>query len=377
MNGKTLSIGECFADVTDPRMEKKTKHSLMNMITIVICSVISGADSWVEIAAYGKAKYDWLKTFLELPNGIPSHDTFGRFFALLSTEELERCFQRWVQSVAEVVEGSIHIDGKQLRRSYDTASGKAAIHMVSAWASSTGLILGQVKTEEKSNEITAIPELLKMLELKGCIVTLDAMGCQKKIAEQIVEQKGDYILTVKGNQDRLHMEIIEVFQQAVETNFTGVEFDSYETEEKGHGRIETRRYTVIRSQDVLPDMRDWKRLNAIGMVESERRVGNEISNEIRFYITSLDCNAEQFAKSVRRHWGIENSVHWILDVAFREDESRIRMGHAAENMSILRRLALNLIQQEKSTKLGTKVKRRRAGWDNDYLLTLLSQLTPA
>lgn len=371
--GKSLSIYECFSDLPDPRMEKKTKHSLMDMITIVICAVISGADGWVEIEAYGKAKYGWLKTFLALPNGIPSHDTFGRFFALLSIEELERCFHRWVQSVAEVVEGGIHIDGKQLRRSYDSASGKAAIHMVSAWASSTGLTLGQVKTEEKSNEITAIPELLKMLELKGCIVTLDAMGCQKKIAEQIVEQEGEYILALKGNQDSLYMEVIEVFQQAVETNFTGVEFDSYETEERGHGRVETRRYWMIRSLDVLPDIRGWKHLNAIGMVESERRIGDEVSTEIRFYITSLDCNAERFAKTVRNHWGIENSLHWILDVAFREDESRIRIGHAAENMSILRRLTLNLIKQEKSTKLGVKVKRRRAGWDNDYLLTLLTQ----
>jgi predicted transposase YbfD/YdcC len=372
-NTTGLSINECFVDLSDPRMNKKIKHNLMDMITIMICAVISGANGWVEIEEYGKAKYDWFKTILKLPNGIPSHDTFGRLFALLATEELERCFQRWVQSVAEVVEGGIHIDGKQLRRSYDKASNKAAIHLVSAWASSVGLTLGQVKTEAKSNEITAIPELLKMLELKGCIVTLDAMGCQKRIVEQIVEQEGDYVLALKGNQDGLYTEVMDLFQEAVDTNFTELKWDYYETEEKNHGREEIRRYWTIKSLDSLREIQGWKNLNGIGMVESERRVGETASTEHRFYITSLDGNAKQLAQAVRSHWGIENSLHWILDVAFREDESRIRNGNAAENFSLLRRLALNLIKQEKSSKRGTQVKRMRAGWDNDYLLTILTQ----
>lgn len=372
-NATGLSIWDCFASLPDPRMKKKTKHNLLDMITITICAVISGADEWTEVEEYGKAKCDWLKTYLELPNGIPSHDTFGRVFSLLSTEELEKCFQRWVQSVAEVLKDSIHIDGKQVRRSYDKTSNKSAIHMVSAWASSVGLTLGQVKTDEKSNEITAVPELLEMLELKGCIVTLDAMGCQKKIAKQIVKQKGDYVLALKGNQDRLYNEVMDFFQNAIATNFAGLEWDYYESEDTNHGRKEFRRYWTIENPGTLQALQGWTELNSIGMVESERHIDGEESTEIRFYVSSLNGDAEQLAKAVRRHWGIENSLHWILDVAFREDESRIRIGNAAENFSILRRLALNLIKQEPTRKRGVKGSRRRAGWDNDYLLTILNQ----
>lgn len=372
-NTSIQSIAACFGDLPDPRMKKKTKHNLLDMITIMICAVICGANGWVEVEEYGKSKEDWFKTFLELPNGIPSHDTFGRLFAMISTEELERCFQRWIQSVVQAVEGGVHIDGKQLRRSYDTASNTSAIHMVSAWASSTGLILGQVKTEEKSNEITAIPELLKMLELKGCIVTLDAMGCQKRIAEQIIKQDGDYILALKGNQDGLYTETMDYFQNALEDNFNGLEWDYHETQDKNHGRLEIRRYWTVKVSKAFKGYSKWKNLNCIGMVEAERDDGKNASTEYRLYITSLGCDAKQFAQSVRGHWGIENSLHWVLDVAFREDESRIRMGNAAGNFSILRRLALNLIKQEKSCKRGVQVKRMRAGWDNDYLLTILSQ----
>lgn len=375
MNPKNgLSISECFANLSDPRMEKKTTHKLIDIITITICAVIGGANGWTEIEEYGKSKYDWLKTFLELPDGIPSHDTFGRFFSLLATDELETCFLRWVQSAAEVLEGSIAIDGKQLRRSYDHASNKAAIHMVSAWASAAGITLGQIKTSEKSNEITAIPELLKMLELKGCIVTIDAMGCQKSIAKQIVQQKGDYVLALKGNQSNLYEEIMNCFQNALDTNFSGRVWDYHETVDKNHGRVEIRRHWTMASLESLQDIiQGWENLNLIGMVESERQMGENTSVEMRFYISSLNCDAEQFAKAVRNHWGIENSVHWILDMAFREDESRIRVGNAAENLSILRHLALNLIKHEKSTKLGTQVKRMKAAWDNEYLRKLLTQ----
>lgn len=376
-NGIVVSIRDCFSDLPDPRMEKKVKHNLLDIITITLCAVISGADGWAEVETYGNTKQDWLVTFLELPHGIPSHDTFGRLFALLSTEALETGFQRWVASVAEALEGVIGIDGKQVRHSYDKASDKAAIHMVSAWSSSLGLTLGQVKTEEKSNEITAIPELLKMLELQGCIVTLDAMGCQKAIAEQIVEQEGDYVLALKGNQERLHDEVVDFFQEAVETNFEGLNWDSCETVEKNHGREETRRYWTIADVDRLETLGKWRGVKTIGMVESQRQIGEKSEIEYRFYITSLDGPVQTFADAVRRHWGIENSVHWILDVAFREDESRIRIGNAAANLSILRRLALNLIQQEKSSKRGVRVKRMRAGWDNAYLLKILSSKIPA
>jgi len=355
-------------------MEKKTSHKLIDIITITICAVISGANGWTEVEEYGNAKYDWLKTFLELPHGIPSHDTFGRFFSLLATDELEKCFLRWIQSVAEAVEGNIAIDGKQLRRSYDRASNKAPIHLVSAWASSMRVTLCQIKTEEKSNEITAIPELLKMLELKGCIVTIDAMGCQKAIAEQIIEQKGDYVLALKANQGNLYQEIMDYFQNALETNFAGLLWDYYETQDKNHGRVEIRRHWTMTSLEPLRDVvQGWKNLNLIGMVESERHVGESVSIEHKFYISSFNCKAERFSQVVRNHWGIENSVHWILDMAFREDESRIRIGNAAENLSILRHLALNLITQEKSTTLGTQVKRMKAAWDNNYLLKLLTQ----
>ncbi len=370
-NKNGLSIQECFSSLTDPRIIKKTRHQLEEIITITICAVISGADSWVEIEEYGHCKYEWLKTFLELSNGIPSHDTFGRFFSLVSTQELETCFLNWVQSVVEVVDDVIAIDGKQLRRSYDRASNKAAIHMVSAWASENGMVIGQVKTDEKSNEITAIPELLKVLELKGCIVTIDAMGCQKQIAEQIVTGEADFVLALKGNQGNLYQDVYQFFQDSIDTNFEGLDWDYHETEDSNHGRVEIRRYWTVSSLGALSELNDWPMVNSIGIVESERQIGGKNSLEFRFYISSLAGDAKQFAKAVRNHWGIENSLHWVLDVAFREDESRIRIGNAPANLSIIRHLALNLIKKEKSLKVGTKVKRMRAGWDNDYLLKIL------
>jgi predicted transposase YbfD/YdcC len=266
----------------------------------------------------------------------------------------------------------VAIDGKTLRRSYDKSSDKAAIHMVSAWASENGITLGQVKTEQKSNEIKAIPELLKTLEVKGCIITIDAMGCQKDIVARIIGKKADYVLAVKGNQKNLHEDIIRIFEEARSSDFQGIDYDFHESVDRGHGRIEIRRIWTISDINLIRGKEKWQQLKTIGMIESERHVGDEVSKDTRYYISSLDNNAEKFGGAVRTHWGIENSVHWILDVAFREDESRIRKGHAPENLAVIRHIALNLLKQEKTLKIGVKAKRLKAGWDNDYLLKVLT-----
>jgi len=367
-----VSIEQCFSTLTDPRMCNKVNHKLIDIISLTICGVISGANTWSAIETYGHSKFEWLKSFLELPSGIPSHDTLGRVFSLLSTQELETCFMTWVRSIPKVVDDIVAIDGKQLRRSYDHSSNKAAIHMVSAWASMTGMVLGQVKTDAKSNEITAIPKLLEILELKGCIVTIDAMGCQKQIAEKIIQKEADYVLALKGNQGNLYTDVIDLFQQAHESNFEGMIWDFHETHDKNHGRIESRKYWTLSNLESLTGIKDWDRLNLIGMVESKCQRGDDVSTEFRFYISSLDCDAKLFANAVRKHWGIENSLHWVLDVAFREDESRIRKGNAPENLAIIRHLVLNLLKNEKSVKGGTETKRMRAGWDNEFLIKVIS-----
>lgn len=372
-NMESASVGKHFSSLTDNRIKGKVRHKLFDIIIITICAVICGADGWTDIEQYGKSKYEWLKGFLELPFGIPSHDTFGRVFAVLCPKEFERCFLSWIQSVTEIAGNQIiAIDGKTLRRSYDSSSGKAAIHMVSAWASENGITLGQVKTDEKSNEITAIPELLKILELKGCIVTIDAMGCQKKIAEQIIDKGGDYVLAIKGNQGNMYEDIKLFFEDAAKNDFHDISHDFYETVDGDHGRVEIRRYWTVSELDWLCGKENWKGIKSIGMAEYECHVGDEINIGVRYYISSLDNDSKQFGNAVRKHWGIENSVHWILDVAFREDESRIRKGHSAENLAVVRHIALNMLKQEKDLKVGIKAKRLRAGWDNDYLIKVLN-----
>lgn len=365
-------IIEHFSSLTDPRILLKTRHKLIDIIVITLCAVLAGADEWTEIAEFGRIKEKWFRTFLELPFGIPSHDTFGRVFSMIRPEEFEKCFLDWVRAAFQTIAPQvIAIDGKTLRHSYDRSSNKAAIHMVSAWATENRLVLGQVKTEEKSNEITAIPELLRVLALKGCIVTIDAMGCQREIVKQIVEQGADYVISLKGNQGTLHKEVELLLQSAKENGFKDLSHDTCETTDGEHGRIEIRRFTTTGEVDWFEDKSKWEKLTSFGMVESERQIGDKTTRDTRYYISSLPSDAKTFAQASRGHWGIENGLHWSLDVAFREDESRIRIGHAATNLGIIRHFALNLIKQDKSRKVGVKASRKRAGWDETYLHRLL------
>jgi predicted transposase YbfD/YdcC len=376
----------CFDELPDPRVERTRVHRLDDIIALAIMAVICGAEGWVDVANFGRDKLDWLKTLLHLPHGIPSHDTFGRVFAMLEPEAFERCFLTWVESLIQVSgQRVLHIDGKTLRGSFDTASSTAAIHMVSVWASKSELALAQVTTDvggQKSNEITAIPRLLDLISLHGAIVTIDAIGCQTKIAELIIKGGGDYILAVKDNQPTLHEDIKLLLDEAITHQFEGMGYDYDEQVEKGHGRIETRRVWVTRDVDWLRQRGQWEGLRSVICVESVRQVLDpaggpaKVTTHRRYYITSLDHrqrgqDAAFFASLVRAHWSIENQLHWSLDVAFAEDECRVRQGHAAENLARLRRIALNLLKKEKSSKRGLAGKRLRAGWSQDYLLKVL------
>lgn len=360
-----------FSRLTDPRLDRRKRHLLIEIVVIAVCAVVCGADDWVSIEAFGRSKYDWLKEFLSLPNGIPSHDTFGRVFSLLSPDEFEAGFLQWVSYLRFKTPGEIvAVDGKKLRRSHDKKNGRSAIHMVSAWASDNALVLGQRKTDAKSNEITALPELLQLLDLSGCIVTIDAMGCQKNIAELIVDQQADYVLTLKANHGHLFQEVQGFFLDAETNHFQNAAIHYAEIQTKSHGRIEVRRYWITDQISELQSTAPWKNLSLIGLVESERTVGGQTTTERRFFISSLEKDVTLFAKAVRQHWGIENSVHWVLDIGFREDESRIRTGHAPENMAVLRHIALNVLRND-DTHLGIKNKRLKAGWDTNYLTHLL------
>jgi len=365
-------IQEYFAEVSDPRVDRTKLHLLMDILVIAICAVICGADTWVELEAYGRAKEQWLRGFLRLPHGIPSHDTFARVLARLKPEELQQCFLRWMQAVSEVTQGEVvAIDGKTLRRSFDRATGKGAIHMVSAWASANQLVLGQQKVDEKSNEITAIPALLRLLDLKGCIVTIDAMGCQKAIARTIVEQEADYVLTLKANHGRLYEEVQRFFARAQQRQFVAIPHQYYHTLEGQHGRMEERRYWLVSDLSGCSETQEWPGLQSLGMVERQRTVAGKTTVEVHYYLTSLAGSGQQFGEAVRTHWSVENGLHWVLDVVFQEDQSRLRREHAAENFAVLRHLALSLLRQESTCSNGIKVKRLKAAWDDQYLTRVL------
>jgi predicted transposase YbfD/YdcC len=372
--GLTAPIASFFADLTDPRGTRRRQHRLLDIMTIALCASICGADNWVDIALFGRAKRDWFKRFLDLRHGIPSHDTFGRVFARLDPEEFQRSFAAWVQAVAEVTKGQvIAIDGKTLRRSHDRSAGKGPIHMVNVWAAANGLALGQAKVDEKSNEITAIPLLLRMLDVSGCIVTIDAMGCQREIAKQIIAGGADYILAVKENQGGLHADIQDLFDGAEAFAFEAIPHEEWQATTKGHGRIEARQCWTIADPGALSYIRNlqaWPMLASVVKITAQRSIGVDTSTETRYFISSLAGDAKQIAQAVRSHWAVENSLHWVLDIAFREDESRVRKDHSPQNMAVLRQITLNLLKHN-AEKASIKSKRLMAGWSEDFLLQVL------
>ena len=364
-----------FEELEDPRLDNHNRrHCLEDILVITILGAICGADNWIEICEFGHAKEEWLKTFLLLPNGIPSHDTFGHVFSLLNPETFENCFCNWINSLAVDVAGEIiAIDGKTLRGAHNRKRGQKALHLISAWAANQHIVSGQVRTEEKSNEIEAIPSLLNMIDVSGSIVTIDAMGCQKKIAKKVIDQKADYVLALKQNQESLYNDVVSIFVQGKEIQFKKMLNRRIVEKVHDHGRAEIRRYTLISARDPLLFKLRWPGLNGIGMLEVTRTVNNEVERSVRYFLTSLAYeNINEFAQAVRKHWDIEINLHWSLDVSFREDLNRSRLGHSAENLSIVRRIGLNLLKQEKTHKNGISCRRKRAGWDNSYLMKVLA-----
>ncbi len=362
-----------FRDIPDSRMQGKVIHKLHDILVIAVCSIIAGLEHWTQMEDYCRANLQWFKSFLDLPNGIPSHDTFGNVFAALSPDEFEKSIQTWINSLSGSGTKGKHIaiDGKALRGSFDKAAGKTAVHMVNAYVHENHTVFGQLKVDEKSNEITAIPKLLEMLELKDSTVTIDAMGCQKEIAKNIIEKQGDYVLALKGNQSAL-LEDVQTYMDDVIVNGSPADYDKYESTEKSHGRIEIRKCWSVGNIDWLNQRHDWVGLKSIAAVESKRTVGEVVSVERRYFISSHSgrCSRE-IAGFVRNHWRVENELHWILDVCFNEDSCRVRTQNAAENLARVRRIAHMMLKNEKTCKLGVKSKRAKAGYDRDYMLTVL------
>jgi len=374
---KVRPLVECFEGLPDPRMDRTKRHKLVDILVMGLCSQLTGGDSFTDMEDFSRVRVDWFKTFLELPNGVPSHDTFNRVFSAIDPHAFLECFAQWVQGVCPNLSGQVvAIDGKALRRALN--EGESIPYIVSAWATDAGLVLGQVKVNEKSNEITAVPELLRVLKLKGAIVTLDAMGCQKEIAADIIEQHADYVLALKGNHANVHEEVRSFFEDAVAPCATECahtadkdKMDFHQTIEKGHGRIETRRYWHSTNIDWFQDKPLWKGIRSIGMVESIRNIKGKSTIERRYYLSSLPLDAERLAHAVRGHWGVENSLHWSLDVTFREDDSRARTKNAAQNLASLRRIAINLIKKDKTRKGSIRSKRYIAAVHLEFLVTLL------
>ena len=378
----TLGLVEQFKTLEDPRVNRTKEHELVDIMVIAVCTLLCGGESFNDMEDFGHAKREWFETFLDLHNGIPSHDTFNRVFAALDPGKFLECFLAWTQSLRQVVDKEIvAMDGKALRGALD--KDESMKYIVSAWAEDNNLVLGQLKVAEKSNEIKAVPELLRVLQLEGCIVTLDAMGCQKEIAKEIVEADADYVLALKGNHAAIHSEIRDYLNLTLEERQTSNlpkegkskaarALVEKETVDGDHGRIETRRYYQSDQLDWFEDRSKWEGLRSVGMVESIREINGKVQTERRYYLSSLPLGIEDFARAVRCHWGIENKLHWVLDVQLREDESRARTGNAPENLATLRRLALNLLKKEKTKKRGIKGKQLNAGWDHAYLLRLLS-----
>jgi predicted transposase YbfD/YdcC len=363
------ALADHFEDLPDPRLDRNKEHALLDILVIATCAILAGCDSWVDVERFGRAKLDWFRRFLKLPNGIPSHDTFGRVFSLLDPEAFGACFTAWMAAACATL-GLKHvaIDGKTMRGSRGPQA--TAAHVVSAFATANGITLGQRQVDEKSNEITAIPELLKVLDIAGALVTIDAMGCQTKIAEQVRTSGADYLLAVKENQPTLYADIHQFVTDALANDYQGIEHSFWETEKRSHGRDEFRACYVFDAQDVVKDLASWRDLNSVVVIVSSRAVNGQTTDEVRYYISSRKASATAFAQNVRNHWGIENGLHWILDVCFGDDASRVRNGHGPENFGLLRRLALAVLKQQKD-KHSIRGRRLIAGWDNSYLEQLL------
>lgn len=359
-----------FECVEDPRQEAKVTYPLDEVLLLVLCAVISGADGWTSIALYGEKKLEFLRRFLPFKDGTPSHDQLGILFSRLNMEAFQRCLITWIASLHETLEGVVAIDGKTLRRSFDTSSNKAAIHMISAWACDQQLVLGQRKVDDKSNEITAIPELLALLALKGAIVTIDAMGCQRKICQQIIDQGADYVIGLKGNQGNLREDAELFFDEHLERDIGGDFIKESETVDAGHGRLETRRYMVCSNTEWLTDRHNWPGLKAIIMTEYTREIRGKAETVRQFYISSFSDSPEKMSRHIRNHWQVENSLHWVLDVTFRQDDCRIRNGNAAANFATINTAAINLLRRVPD-KISMPQKRRSAAWDDDYMETII------
>jgi predicted transposase YbfD/YdcC len=370
------SIAEHFNDIEDIRIERGKKHKLIDIITISICAVVCGADGWIDIEMYGIARKKWLDKFLELPNGIPSHDTFARVFSQINPDEFNKSFLSWIKGISKITAGEIiAFDGKQSRNSGDEKNGQGVINTVSAWATINRLVLGQKKVEGKSNEITALPELIKILDLAGCIVTIDAMGCQREIVKKIVEKDADYVIAVKKNQPSLYEQIEQLFKQAIETEGKDLNMSAFSSKEMNRGREEIRNYLMLTDvTEQIDPLKKWEKLTSIGMVESVRVVNGKTSVETRYFISSLWNDAKKLAEAIRSHWSIENSLHWVLDVTFKEDNSRIRKDNAPANFAVLRHIAVNIIGQNKSRKLSVRSKRFLASLDEEYSNELLEAI---